>query len=600
MNDAATIGPERSASGTHAASSGFVAPRPRNEALRGQAAPPQEAQSRSTGRRLKEQSRTWLVEYPRAFPLCVFLAIATLTLLSVTLIERSQAAQREDALRDAAASIGASLERQADVATSYLRAGAALFATLDEVDEERFRLFAGKIQTVREARGAGGIGWSEAVRPGQLGAFEERIAQGAFGNFRVHPSPEPGRRLLTPVTYLLPDTVRNRRALGYDMYSEPIRAQAIDRALRTARPAATGLVDLVWDREPGAGFLIYVPVYEGGMQTGRLKGLIYSPFDGAAFLESGLRLEPGLSPAVALYDEQITPERRLARVGEPVPGARTITRDIVIAGRPMIVTVSGPGPASLSLISSLTLLFGLLVAGLLTIVVRLLTQQASEDHQAIEWYRQQSSIRDSLTRELNHRVKNTLANVLSIISLTRRRADTVEEFAEGLDGRVRALSATHDLLTQSEWGTVALREVIEAELAPYARAEEHDVEMTGPVVELAPNDALSIGLALHELATNAAKYGAFSQAGGRVRIDWVVMRNDVAQIEWREIGGPPIDPAARRRRGFGMELIEKIVAHELRSPVDLRFDPDGVRCTLMVPVRERGRFAIRAGAEPAA
>ena len=564
----------------------FVAPRP--------AAAPEPARPGIV--RPRERIRNWMTDYPRAFPLAVFLVIAALTGLSVFVIERSQAQQREDRLRDAAGAIGSALERQADVATSYLRAGAALFATLDGVDEERFRLFASKIESVREGRGAGGIGWAEAVAPRQLAAFQKRIAEGSFARYAVRPAPEPGRSLTVPVTYLLPNTIRNRRVLGFDMYSDPTRADAMDRAIRSARPAATGRVSLVWDRRDTPGFVIYVPVFEGGSPTGRLKGFVYSPFDGQAFLESGLRLEPGLDVAVALYDGRIAREARLASVAsnEPIDADGGAVRDIVIAGRPMLVAVSAPSSPSLSLVSLLTLLFGLLVGGLVTIVVRLLTQQALEDQQAIDWYRQQSSIRDSLTRELNHRVKNTLANVLSIIALTRRRAATVDEFAQGLDGRVRALSATHDLLTQSEWGTVRLREVIEAELAPYARADEHGVQMIGPPVDLAPNDALSIGLALHELATNAAKYGALSRAGGEVRITWQVMQDGAAQIEWRERGGPPIEPGGERRRGFGMELIEKIVAHELRSPVDLAFDPEGVRCKLRVPVRERGAFAIRA------
>lgn len=137
----------------------------------------------------------------------------------------------------------------------------------------------------------------------------------------------------------------------------------------------------------------------------------------------------------------------------------------------------------------------------------MLTWQALEDETSLRWFEEQASIRNSLTRELNHRVKNTLASVLSIIALTRRRATNLGEFAHGLDGRIRALSATHDLLTRSDWGTTPVRAVVEAELLPYADASDHEVDIAGPDVELAPNDALSLGLAMHELATNAAKYG---------------------------------------------------------------------------------------------
>ena len=186
--------------------------------------------------------------------------------------------------------------------------------------------------------------------------------------------------------------------------------------------------------------------------------------------------------------------------------------------------------------------------------------------------------------------------MLSIVSLTRRRADNLDEFAQGIDSRIRALSATHDLLTQSEWGTTPIRSVIEVELAPYANAEDHTVVMEGPDVELAPNDALSMGLAIHELATNAAKFGALSRAGGKVTVIWTLVNEGLARIDWSESGGPRVTEP--QKRGFGTDLIEKIVAHELRHPVELEFLPTGVRCKLLVPVREPNEFMLRSGPPP--
>ena len=180
----------------------------------------------------------------------------------------------------------------------------------------------------------------------------------------------------------------------------------------------------------------------------------------------------------------------------------------------------------------------------------MLTQQATENEAALRWFEEQASIRNSLTRELNHRVKNTLANVLSIIALTRRRADNLDEFAEGLDGRIRALSATHDLLTQSDWGTTPIRAVVDAELAPYPQADEQRIEVVGPDVQLAPNDALSLGLAIHELATNAAKYGALGQRGRQgVGRHGTRSRPIACGSNGAKRGGPPVQGtrAARLR-----------------------------------------------------
>jgi len=264
---------------------------------------------------------------------------------------------------------------------------------------------------------------------------------------------------------------------------------------------------------------------------------------------------------------------------------------VMVTDHPWVLEVTGPKPAMLSRLSLATLLFGLAVAALLAGFVRMLTRQATEDGERLAWFEEQNAIRDSLTRELNHRVKNTLANVLSIVALTRRRAQSVDEFAEGLDGRIRALSATHDLLTHSDWGSTPVRAVIETELAPYAREEGPVIAIDGPSIELAPKDALSLGLAIHELATNAAKYGALGLTAGRLDVRWGEVEEGRVRIAWTESGGPPVPQ--ERKRGFGTDLIERIVAHELQSPVDLRFDPEGVRCTLVVPVRPPSIFTLR-------
>jgi two-component sensor histidine kinase len=282
----------------------------------------------------------------------------------------------------------------------------------------------------------------------------------------------------------------------------------------------------------------------------------------------------------------------MATMGEQSRRGERIVREMDLAGHRMRLEISPPAPSTLSNLSLLTLLFGMMVAALLLILARLVTQQAAEDRAALAWFEEQASIRNSLTRELNHRVKNTLANVLSIVALTRRRTDNIDDFVAGLIGRIRALSATHDLLTQSEWGTTPIRAVISAELAPYSQDSDRAVDLRGPHVELAPNDALSLGLAIHELATNASKYGALSIGGGRVEVVWEMLTDKLARIDWAEQGGPSVPQ--QRRRGFGTELIEKIVAHELRNPVDLRFDEHGVRCTLIVPVRTPAPFQIRA------
>lgn len=541
-----------------------------------------------------------LVEHQRAAPVVIFLLILAITVIGVVSIEREERAGQKAEMSRIALATAAALERRASVNASYLRAGAALFALQPRVDGALFRRFVSELRLDTDYRGAEGIGWAPVIDVS--GAGRGGAGSGDYelpANLRPSLAEQP-RAEVIPVMYLQPDTVRNRRALGFDMYSNPVRRAAMDEAERTVRPTASGKVVLQQEGPDGApGFLIYMPVFDATAEVRRLRGFIYSPYNAGDFLASAAELVDLQGMRLALYDGEPSEATLLAVIAGAEEGAgRPVVQDLRIANRPMKLQVRSLRNGSLSTTSMLVLLFGLAVASLLMLVSRLLTKQMVEDQRALAWFAEQNSIRNSLTRELNHRVKNTLANVLSIVTLTRRRATSLDEFAEGIDGRIRALSATHDLLTQSDWGTTPIGAVVAAELAPYTRAHGDALEMSGPPVELAPNDALSLGLALHELATNASKFGALSVPDGHVSIRWSLIDENLAQIEWVERGGPEV--SATRPRGFGTDLIQKIVAHELRNPVDLVFEPEGVRCTLKVPVRQPVDFVIRTTPKPKA
>jgi two-component sensor histidine kinase len=540
------------------------------------------------------RTKRWLVRYPRGVPVAIFLLVAAITALSVYAIERGESQRAEAQLRAEADAVSSALERRANASSAYLRAGSALIATLDEVPAPLFQRFVSELRLDSDYRGAEGIGWAMVVPPGKVGAFNARLAANGSGSAKLRPALDATRPYAVPVTFLQPDTERNRHAIGYDMFSDPIRRAAMIEAERTATPTASGRLVLQQDGPGGddAGFLIYMPVF-GVDEAGRhLKGFIYSPFNAQDFLASALELErPGLY-GIRLYDSTVAPRNLIADISHEGRRRATYTLPVTIANHPWVLELESARPASLSGLSMLTTVFGLLVASLLMLVVRMLTQQATEDEAALHWFEEQASIRNSLTRELNHRVKNTLANVLSIVALTRRRAKSLDEFVDGLDGRIRALSATHDLLTQSDWGTTLIRAVVDAELAPYRQTDEHRITISGPDIPLAPNDALSLGLAVHELATNAAKYGALTKVGGEVSVIWELAAPRLVRLQWRERGGPPVK--GPRGRGFGTDLIEKIVANELDNPVNLEFGEDGVTCTLLIPVRQPTPFSVRA------
>jgi len=190
-----------------------------------------------------------------------------------------------------------------------------------------------------------------------------------------------------------------------------------------------------------------------------------------------------------------------------------------------------------------------------------------------------------MVHELNHRVKNCLSTVQSIVSQTLR--GTEPEMKAVLDARLQALSAAHDVLTREAWQSAGLDEVVAAALAPYGGLTSRYFRVSGPPVRLLPKAALAFAMAFHELATNALKYGALSPAAldGWVGLDWS-MRQGLLHLVWREHGGPAVKPPLHR--GFGTRLIERMLAQDLRGPADLTFAPAGLICTVCAPLDKIG------------
>jgi two-component system, chemotaxis family, CheB/CheR fusion protein len=180
-----------------------------------------------------------------------------------------------------------------------------------------------------------------------------------------------------------------------------------------------------------------------------------------------------------------------------------------------------------------------------------------------------------LAAELSHRVNNTLAVVSSIAQRTLPDGDAKTD----LVGRFHALAHTHDLLSSAGWTEARLREVISTELAPYGA----HVTVNGPQFMLKPQTALFLALVFHELATNAAKYGALSTPAGRVEIAWMIVRDPPSRLElsWIEQGGPEIDRLASH--GFGTELIDRGIRFELQGEAELGFVDGSLDCRIVVP-----------------
>ncbi|MEA3015428.1 MAG: hypothetical protein QOI38_150, partial [Sphingomonadales bacterium] len=181
-----------------------------------------------------------------------------------------------------------------------------------------------------------------------------------------------------------------------------------------------------------------------------------------------------------------------------------------------------------------------------------------------------------LVNELNHRVKNTLALVQGLALQSFKDGRDMAEAREAFQHRLAALAAAHDLLTRESWEGATL-DALAAETLGLHDGGEARIAWHGPPVRLNPKAAVSLVMALHELCTNAAKYGALSVREGRVEVDWSV-KGDLLTILWRERGGPPVRPP--ERRGFGFRMIERALAADLDGSAKLDFDPDGLVCRI--------------------
>jgi len=207
-------------------------------------------------------------------------------------------------------------------------------------------------------------------------------------------------------------------------------------------------------------------------------------------------------------------------------------------------------------------------------IVRDITERKrTEGHQAL------------LVAELDHRVKNILAQVAVVASSTRQGSRSIDEFLRSLDGRIQSMAAAHSLLSKSGWQSAGLNTLVRNQLAPYATGA--NVTISGTDIALPPAKIQAVARVLHELATNAAKYGALSIPGGQVSVSWDCKpdgKPTKLTLIWREFSGPPV--ASEIQSSYGIDLIRNLIPHELGGMVDLEFPAEGVSCKIEFPFEQ--------------
>ena len=549
--------------------------------------------------------RERLIERVRGWPVLTWPAIVAAvglvaTLAGTYMMEQGRQAReslRFDAIVDQA---NEAVANRLDTYMAVLRAGAGLFAASEDVSAAEFRAFARRVELTRRYPGIQGIGYTVRAPAGGEAALAAYMRAEGVPDAPLRPAAEGE---LYAIVYLEPLDFVNRRALGFNMYAFPVRREAMDRARDTGLPALSGKVEAVEEVEANrqAGFLIYEPVYHGGdvphtvaARRELLMGFVYAPFQAGDLLASVLPAAKSAGLDYAVYDGAPSVATLLNQSPDAAAqrGGLVATRTLDIAGRTWTIIYRARTDYDHGADRWVTLAF--IVGGLLaTTLVSLATWRQVRARLAAEREivaRIAAEARQKLLLdELNHRVKNTLATVQSIAAQSLRHGSDVNSVRQSFEARLIALSQAHNLLTRDNWTGVSLAELIASELSPYDGDHGERVIVTGEAVWLPPNTAVALGMAFHELATNAVKYGALSNHDGRVQVTWTLAPGSgprQIRIVWRESGGPPVTPPDRR--GFGTRVIVGGLAHQLDGVVDLDFARDGVVCTIVFTLPAAG------------
>ncbi len=504
-----------------------------------------------------------------------------------------------------------------DVMRTYeqsLRAGAGLAEATGPLTRRDWSIFVRSLALPENFPGSQGLGYVRIVAADQIDALVAEQRKDGISGYSFRPLGH--RPLYTAIMYLEPLDWRNEQALGFDMFSEPVRRAAMERARDTGEPSLSQRVTLVQetedDQQPGT--LLYMPFYTGGgrpdsveARRAHIGGWVYGAFRMRDFFSLSLqRHAPGVLARLRLeiFDGETADSSALLFdslvSGGQQPGSAVAPRAKFVENYALTIAQSRwtlrastlPGadglvewrrPLSVFLV-------GLLCSGLLAAISGVL------DYSRHRYALAERQLKDEVVerkraeeaaqlanQELIHRVKNTLAVVTAIASQTGRHTASIEEFNRAYRSRLAGLARVQDLLNPNTAHEADLESFSRGLLDPYIGTRPDALTTDGPLVKLNHNEATLLSLVLNELATNATKYGAWSVPTGRVELGWRLSADADRQmiVEWQERGGPPVTPP--RTQGFGSSVMRVAIERGLRGSLTTDYDSNGIRHTMSVP-----------------
>jgi two-component sensor histidine kinase len=492
----------------------------------------------------------------------------------------------------------------------FLRGGVGLFHASNAVNRAEWRQYVSDLNLKENYPGIQGVSFNAVLRSQEeLTEFVETVRKDDWSDYTI--KPEGMRALYSPVLFLEPLNSRNEKALGFDIYSEENRRLAVDRAITTGQPAVTSKIRLVQENANNgsekvqAGVLVILPVYDqdaelssAAARRAAAQGLIVSVFRIGDLVE-GIIKKPTIGAtdlvAVRLFDSD-EPNAQSAMFDNFDHNERDISSasfytnsSIEIFGRSWTFqTVSTPQfeAQAASHTANIVLVAGILVSLLLTSLTWGQALRAHENKAAALRTTQSQKQIELLMGEVNHRSKNLLGLVQAIARQTSRSGTT--DFMAHFSKRLSALAASQDLLVKNKWQGINLNDLLTSQLAHFEHLIGTRIVFDGPNIEVNSQAAQAIGMATHELATNAEKYGSLSNETGKVMIDWTIEDTfgepTRFKLCWQELGGPAV--TAPSSTGFGSKVIGMMVKSALKANVETRFEQEGFKWILTCPHSE--------------
>ncbi|ESX88071.1 CHASE domain-containing protein [Mesorhizobium sp. LNJC403B00] len=533
------------------------------------------------------------------FPILAFIAVA---LISLTMAGFAYFATQEAARIKFEATADDALNRiesRIDLHLSLLRSTQALFdARNGEISGSEFKAFFSALDVDNNFAGLRGIGYLRLAKTGDEAAVERDMLRDRGAAPTVYPdTTQPWR---TPVVLFEPLDPANESTIGYDMFTEPVRREAIEKAMADDAQHASGLVQLGQDTgaaQTFTGFLVFVRLNvetaPDGINASRssTSGLLYAAFRARDLFQTALSRTPLLPVNTAIYDGTADADNLLFQSETPPVASfgdrLLVTRKIIVAGRPWTVlfrpTSAFSQPSSRAIPVMLGL-FGLLLAGAIALVARY--QERAYDAKSLLHETTEKSLleKDLMLQEMKHRIKNSITRVLAIARQTAAQATDVQEFSTSFSARLQAMAASQDMLTRSRWQKADLGDLLRIELGQVFGKELPEGILSGPQVLLDERTTQALGLTFHELATNALKYGEAGNSVGALKVDWSFEGRGSERmlvLNWREAGQKELEAPAKT--GFGTKLIDLNVTRELRGTIARDFRADGLTVEIRIP-----------------